>query len=212
MICFQEVFNPDWAEEICRRTGFEYRAAQWKGGLLILSRFKIPASDSLKLKAVSSKEDYGRYVLFAEIEGPSFSVSVFNTHWSWRLDESAVRQKQAEEFLRYADECSGGRAAIACGDFNTTAWSPEIRILKESGWQDAYALKYPEKPGLTWENENLFARSASSAMPDRRIDYVFFKGPEFEADRLEKAEVVFQKPSADGLWASDHYGVSAVWK
>ncbi len=224
---FQEVFNAAWAAEIQKRTGYRTLVfSKEPGGLLILSRFPVTRTECLTLKTKSPSEDYFRYVLFAELQTEKKPLAVFNTHWSWQLLESSIRQKQAEEFLNFVSQKAGNGECVAMGDFNSTAWTPEIRKLKEAGFADTFAGLHPEKPGLTWDNANPDAFGSNHPMPDRRIDYIFFtpsplssppsrgrgKGEGGILERPESAEVVFMKPDEQGRFASDHYGVFVTFK
>ena len=62
-----------------------------------------------------------------------------------------------------------------------------------------------EGPGHTWHRDNVYA--AREHYPNRRIDYIFVRGP----DRWHRGEpllckVVLDQPR-DGVFASDHFGV-----
>ena len=208
---FQEVFNASWAAEIQKRSGYPTLVfPKEPGGLLILSRFPAVRSQCVTMKTKSPRENYFRYVLFAELKTDQGPLAVFNTHWSWYLSESAVRQRQAEEFLNFVSQNAENLEGIAMGDFNSTAWTPEIRQLKEAGWKDTFAALHPETPGLTWDNANPFAFLSNHPMPDRRIDYIFCQSK--MAQKLKAVEVVFTKPDANGCFASDHYGVFAEFE
>ncbi len=205
IVFFQEVFNPAWAAEIQKRSGYPAMAfPKEPGGLLTLSRFPVQQTECLTLKTKSPTEDYSRYVLFAELKTEKGPLAVFNTHWSWKLMESPVRRAQAEEFLEFTRQKAGKIPKAAGGDFNTVSWAPEIRKVREAGWTDTFAMLYPEAPGLTWENVNSYAAGANHPMPDRRIDYIFTQ--EFR-EQPRSGRVVYNEPSAEGHFASDHYGV-----
>ena len=119
VIGFQEVFNAKFAEEIQKRTGYASKVfpkESEKGGLLILSRFPVLSAECLKMKTKSPSEDYDRYVLFAELKTDQGPLCFFNTHWSWKLDESRVRQAQAEDYLEFVRRAAGDKAVAATGD------------------------------------------------------------------------------------------------
>lgn len=213
IIGFQEVFNPSWAKEIQTRTGYPTLVfPEEPGGLLILSRFPVLRSACLTLKTRSPLETYSRYVLFSELKTERGPLVVFNTHWSWQLTDSLVRQKQADEFLEFAREKAGEAASAAMGDFNSTVWTSEIRKLKEAGWEDAFAALHPQTPGFTWDNANHYAFGSNHAMPDRRIDYIFTRCAAETLERPESAQVVFSEPDAANRFASDHYGLLVTFK
>lgn len=213
IVGFQEVFNPAWAAEIQKRTGYPTLAfPKEPGGLLLLSRFPLARTACLTLKAKSPVEAYLRYVLFAEFKTEKGPLAVFNTHWSWQLMDSAVRQKQAGEFLEFCRSSAPDAESVAMGDFNSTAWTPEIRLLKEAGWVDTFDTLYPKAPGLTWDNANPYAVSSNHPMPDRRIDFIKTFHASKIAGPLEDVRVVYTHPDEAGHFASDHYGVLATFK
>ena len=213
IIGFQEVFNPSWAEEIQKRTGYPALVfPEEPAGLLILSRFPVLQRECLTMKTRSPTETYFRYVLFAKLKTEKGPLAVFNTHWSWQLTDSSIRQKQAEEFLEFARQKAGDAANLAMGDFNSMAGTPEIRKLKEAGWGDAFAALHPQTPGFTWDNANPYAFGSNHAMPDRRIDYIHTLNASQILGRLESVKVVFAEPDSQGRFASDHYGVLATFQ
>ena len=212
LVGFQEVFNPSWAAEVQKKTGYATLVfPKEPGGLLILSRFPVVRSECLTFKAKSPTESYFRYLLFAELKTEKGPLAVFDTHWSWQLMESTVRQKQASEFLEFVHRKAGNLESVAMGDFNSTAWTPEIRLLKEAGWSDPFAVLHPEAPGLTWDNANPFAFGSNHPMPDRRIDYIFTSQTSKILRSPKTVEVVYAKPDTGGCFASDHYGVLATF-
>ncbi len=208
IIGFQEVFNPSWAEEIQKRTGYPALVfPEEPAGLLILSRFPVLQWECLTMKTRSPTETYFRYVLFVKLKTEKGPLAVFNTHWSWQLTDSSVRQKQAKEFLEFVGQKAGDATSLAMGDFNSTAGTPEIRKLKEAGWGDAFAALHPQTSGFTWDNANHYAFASKHAMPDRRIDYILTRRSSEILGRPETAQVVYSEPAAAGCFASDHYGV-----
>jgi hypothetical protein len=103
--------------------------------------------------------------------------------------------------------------AFGAGDLNAETDSDEIRYLRGyTGlggecvfFNDCFAAAGDGSPGHTFCARNPGA--AASREPDRRIDYVFVRGPN---DRLQgvplEARVCLDEP-VDGVWASDHFAV-----
>ncbi len=213
IVCFQEVFNPDWAEEIKKRAGFPSMVfSPEPSGLMILSHFPVLENKCLTMKTQSPTEAYQRYALFAEIKAGDAPLAVFNTHLSWRLDEGRVREKQAGEFLDFIDDNTGRHEILAAGDFNAPPGTPELEKMRTQGnFQDAYSLLH-EDEGCTWNNENPYARQSSVRMPDRRIDYVLFRNSSNLLSHLSSTERVFTEPDKSGVYASDHYGLLAAFE
>ena len=102
---------------------------------------------------------------------------------------------------------------ILMGDMNAEPGADEIRYLggltapePAVYFADCFAVR-GDGPGYTWHRDNPFA--ALECSPNRRIDYIFVRGP----DRWGRGEpltarVAFDRPEA-GVFASDHYGVYA---
>jgi endonuclease/exonuclease/phosphatase family metal-dependent hydrolase len=105
---------------------------------------------------------------------------------------------------------------ILCGDFNAEPDADEIRYLsgfttlegRSVYFADCFRVAGDGSNGHTFCRRNPYA--ASVREPDRRIDYIFVRGP----DKQGRGEpltcrVVFDQPNADGVFASDHFGVLA---
>lgn len=207
LVGFQEIFTASLAEEIVRQTGYPHAVfPKEHSGLVFLSRFPVAEWECMIMKTQSPTEDYLRYALFAEIATSRGKLAVFNTHLSWKLDESGIRQAQVQELADFMDRRAGKLPACVMGDFNATPDSPEIKHLtEERGFADAYGYAHPGEAGLTWDNRNDFTRS--HAMPARRIDYLFITGFSQAAAVIKDAQIVLNEPDAAGIWPSDHFGL-----
>jgi len=74
---------------------------------------------------------------------------------------------------------------------------------------DVWEYAEPPGPGYTFARDNAYA--LKNGEPNRRIDYIFVRGPDKDG-RGEPSNVkrAFDEsvPGAEGtVWASDHYGV-----
>ena len=206
LCAFQEVFNMDWAKEISVRAKMPHLVVSGEhSGLIVVSKFPVCRQATHIMKSKSPTEDYLRYALFAEIDTGKARFALFNTHLSWMLEEGAVRERQAEELLSFMAEKFSGCDTLIMGDFNAPPMTREVRKMREAGFVDSFLSLHPNDPGLTWSNENLYARGTGHPLPDRRIDYLFVKGS--LAERIESAEVVMNEPDKNGIWASDHFGL-----
>ena len=107
---------------------------------------------------------------------------------------------------------------ILMGDLNADPQCDEIRYLKGQHiidgrsvyWADAWDYAAEQGPGYTYARDNAYA--LKNGEPNRRIDYIFVRGPDKHM-RGEPSNVrrVFDEsvPGAEGtVWASDHYGVA----
>jgi len=182
-------------------------------GLMILSKFPVHQWSSYTMKTKSPTENYKRYALFAELEAGKNRLAVFNTHLSWQLEEGKVREEQVSELLAFIQEKAPSSETLAMGDFNSTCKTSEIRsLLDKGGFTDSFAVLHPDAPGLTWDNRNPFAAGSSHPLPDRRIDYIFIRNASVLLSGLAASDIVFDQPSREGIFASDHYGLLGTFK
>lgn len=216
-----DAHGPDQARAIGE--GFGYVTAfapAWElGGIefgnAVLSRWPITRSETFPLPSGGSEES--RCLLFAEIDAPFAKVPFFVTHLNWKLHQGHIREKQvsaiADHVASRAPE--DGFPPILVGDFNAEPECDEIRFLRgrcslgrsSVYFADAFDL-VGEGPEATFARKNPFA--APLREPDRRIDYIFVRGPDQKGrgEPLE-AQVVFDEP-LEGIFASDHFGVLAT--
>lgn len=186
----------------------------------VLSRFAFAETEAWPLP--EPRHDSGRNLVFAMVATPWGRLPVFVTHLSWRFHQGAARMQQMQQVRSWINERAPVQRGDAptdmlppvfMGDLNTEPDSDEIRFVRgytadEYGFYmaDCFGIR-GEGPGHTWHRDNLYA--AREHYPDRRIDYIFVRGP----DRWHRGEplacrVVLDEPR-DGVFASDHYGVYA---
>ena len=187
-------------------------------GNAILSRWPIARSRAFKLPRVGTDEH--RSLLFAELDSPFGRLPVFCTHLNWMLHEGHVRQLQVRFITDRIQEVAPttGLPVVLLGDLNAEPGADEIRFLggltalggPSVYFADAFGLTAGAAgaPGFTYARSNPFA--APLREPNRRIDYVFVRGPDTQGrgEPLE-ARVCFDAPHA-GIFPSDHYGVVAT--
>lgn len=216
----------DQATEIADGLGYNIAygvAADYSGGLkfgnALLTRYKILDTRTFRLPGSDSGET--RSLLYALLETPWGRLPAFVTHLNWKLHDAVVRLKQtvyaAERIFVLAPVEADFLPPILMGDFNADPISDEIRYLKGQHlvdgrsiyFADAWEYAEPAGPGYTYARDNAFARS--NGEPNRRIDYIFVRGPDKEM-RGEPRNVrrAFDQsvPGSTGtVWASDHYGL-----
>lgn len=184
-------------------------------GNAIASRF--PLRDVTVLPLPREGTDENRSLLLARAETPFGPLPVATTHLNWKLNEGHVRVAQVrfvvERLTAFTRE--GDLPAVLAGDLNAEPDSDEVRYLRgRTGlggpcvyFNDCFAAAGDGSPGHTFCARNPGA--AASREPDRRLDYVFVRGPN---DRLQgvplEARVCLDQP-VDGVWASDHFAVFA---
>jgi endonuclease/exonuclease/phosphatase family metal-dependent hydrolase len=214
------------ATEIAEGLGYHVSygvAADYAGGLkfgnALLSRHKILDFRTFRLPGADSGET--RSLLYTLVETPWGRQPVFVTHLNWKRHHGIVRIKQvvyaAERIFVLAPVEADFLPPIVMGDFNAAPSNDEIRYLRGEHpldgrtvyFADAWEYAENQGPGFTYARNNAYA--LRSGEPDRRIDYIFVRGP----DKLMRGEpsnvrLAFTEsvPGAEGpVWASDHYGV-----
>lgn len=185
-------------------------------GNAILSRFPIARAHVEPLP--DGGTDERRSVLLAELDTPFGRWPIFCTHLNWKLDEGHVREAQvrfvADRVAALAPDAPNTFPPVVVGDLNAEPEADEIRFLRgltsiggtRVYFADCFGLT-GEGPGTTFSRANPYA--APLREPNRRIDYVFVRGPD-ERGRGEPlgCEVSFDTP-VGGAFPSDHFGVVA---
>ena len=182
-------------------------------GNAILSRWPVTRSEVIALPDGGSDEH--RSVVLAELASPFGKLPVFCTHLNWRLDHGHVRQLQVKTLTEAVTRLAplDGFPPLVMGDFNAEPDSDEIRFMRGlTGlggecvyFADSFGVAGNGSPGATFSKRNPFAEPMRE--PERRIDYVFVRGPD-DAQRGEpiEASVCFDQPHG-GTFPSDHFGV-----
>jgi endonuclease/exonuclease/phosphatase family metal-dependent hydrolase len=216
----------DQASEIAAGLGYNIAygaAADYSGGLkfgnALLTRYKILDTRTFRLPGADSGET--RSLLYTLLETRWGRLPTFVTHLNWRLHDAATRLKQtvylAERIFVLAPVEADFLPPVLMGDFNADPISDEIRYLKGQHLIDGRSLYFadvweyaePAGPGHTYCRDNAYA--LENGEPNRRIDYIFVRGPD-KHRRGEPFDVkrAFDQSSEGSLgkvWASDHYGV-----
>jgi len=226
IVCLQEVWGTEaenQAAQLANALGmyFSYEAVltidgvDW--GMAILSKWPIVERDGLLLPSMPS-DDGSRdcKVMRVCVDGPHGPVDVFNTHLSWRPEESAIRQKQVTFIAERVKKIwKGPVPPIICGDFNAIPSADEIRMLTGETavavdgvyFFDAWLAAGHTDPGYTWDNSNPLTNAALQL--NRRLDYILVGEPaENAAGHVLTAERVGMV-ATDGIYPSDHFGVLA---
>lgn len=216
-------YEADQAKDIA--DGFGYHVAfgrgteakPWGLGNAVLSKWPITRTLTFGLPGT----DEARSVVFAEIETPHGTLPFFSTHLNWKLDEGHVRQMQVRALTSFIESVAPKASLdklppVVVGDFNAEPDSDEIRFMRGLAsvgpgasvyYADCFGVA-GEGPGTTFSRKNPYA--ATLREPNRRIDYVFVRGPDekLRGEPLE-ARVCFDEPEGE-VWASDHFGVVAT--
>lgn len=185
-------------------------------GLAILSRWPIREHRVLRLPEARKTE--ARILLSACIAHPSGDVWVHTTHLHYRLDDGIARERQVVAIDEAIKAIETSAPQVLCGDFNATPEHDEIRFLRSlttlanrrTHYQDAWLRAHPHQDGHTWCSENEHTRPLRSLDIDRRIDYIFVTTRKKDGrGTVLSCELALTGRNADGLAASDHYGLVA---
>ncbi len=216
----------DQASEIGEGLGYNIAygiAADYSGGLkfgnALLTRYKILVNRTFRLPDADSGET--RSLLYALLETPWGRLPVFVTHLNWKLHHGVVRVKQAvymaEQIFVLAPVEADFLPPILMGDMNADPGTDEIRYLKGQHvidgrsvyFADVWDYAEPASPGYTYARDNAYA--LKNGEPNRRIDYIFVRGPDKDMrGQPSNVQRAFEQsvPGSEGsVWASDHYGV-----
>ena len=210
---FQELFNPAWAQEVRKRTGYaSLLFPEEPCGLAILTDFPVQSWGVAKLTK-SPLEDYLRCALWAELRVRGERIVIINTHLPWMLEDGSSRRKQVEEILELVKKKAPQAGSILMGDLNAPPDSSEIQWLIDRGpFRDLFRERHPNQSGFSWDNRNPYAGGSFHKMPDRRIDYILVRGKAPFLQNLVSCDLVYTEPDANGVWASDHYGLLAEFQ
>lgn len=185
-------------------------------GNAVLSRWPILESSVLPLPNEGTRER--RSLLCTKIQSPFGVLPFFVTHLNWKLNEGHVRLAQVRAVVARiaAMESAADQPAVLVGDMNAEPDADEMRYMRGlTGFggpcvrfSDAFSVAGDGTPGYTFCRRNPFAAMVHE--PNRRIDYIFSKGPDdrYRGEVLD-ARVCFDTPVA-GVFASDHFGVIAT--
>jgi endonuclease/exonuclease/phosphatase family metal-dependent hydrolase len=190
-------------------------------GNAILSKWSILRSEVVALP--NGGTDESRCLVYAELDSPFGKLPFFCTHLNWKLSEGHVRVLQVKAVVEAIERLapsvsSSGQTfpAVLVGDFNAEPDADEIRYLRGlTGlggrcvyFADAFGVAGDGSPGITFSKRNPYAEPLRE--PDRRIDYIFVRGPD-EAQRGEPrdARVCFDR-AYEGTFPTDHFGVIAT--
>jgi endonuclease/exonuclease/phosphatase family metal-dependent hydrolase len=156
-----------------------------------------------------------------EVETAVGPVVFVNHKPSWQLPLERERELQAVGAAAFVEDLVGERAVhvVVAGDFDARPDTASMRFWtgRQSldgisvHYQDAWESHHGDQPGHTFTTANPLTTVESdwSRIPPRRIDYVLVRcderGPTLH---VRSCAPLFGEP-VDGIWASDHIGVTA---
>jgi endonuclease/exonuclease/phosphatase family metal-dependent hydrolase len=213
---------PNQAETIARAAGYSHvfaPATPFGGGeegLAILSREPILEHHALELPHAQPTER--RILLSARLGSGQGSTWIHTTHLNYRLAHGKQREDQVLAIDAALANRDSDRPQILMGDFNARPESDEIRWLRglvtlggrRTYYQDAWERLHPGEDGWTWARANPYTARLAFLEPDRRLDYIFLTPMRRDGrGTVHDCKIVFHEAEADGVFASDHFGLMA---
>ena len=227
VVAFQEAVVTADYDQVADLLGAGYHLRHQAGreadgsGCSIASRWPVTRHDERHLRVtarVDPAELTGRLAV-AEIEVPAPFGPLLLAHHKpspW-LGFERERELQAVTTARYVEERHARRPAhvVLAGDFDAEPESAGIRFLTGRQSLEGYSVPYrdawaPRTGGETFSPANPLVTTGNWPLElGRRIDYILVRcdrhGPTL---RVTACDRVFDRP-VDGVWASDHFGVTA---
>ncbi|USJ02932.1 endonuclease/exonuclease/phosphatase family protein [Xanthomonas prunicola] len=207
VIALQEVIERRGSVEnqaawLARKLGYDYTfasvdpvGAAKRYGNALLSRRKVLATHQRLLQPL---DDY-RVAAHLQVDVNGQPVNIYVTHLNERTDArgTVTRTRQVADLLDFIASNSKQAPVVIAGDFNTAADTLDLEALRK-GYGDSYGSVHRNSDAtVSTLNMHVFDKPA-------RIDHVFFQQNRLLA---REARILFDRPYADGRWASDHYGV-----
>lgn len=211
VISLQEVFQheslPNQAQTIAQALGYHYVFASVDApdkpkrfGNAILTRHPILAHDWHKLEPL---DDF-RNIVLARIDVDGRPMNIYVTHLHWTEQGGAIRATQVADAMDWIESTRGDVPTVLAGDLNADMSAPELQPLL-TPFLDAYATLHPDvEPG-----DRAHSTLNLTLFEPRHIDQVLLQRSAFEP---LAARVILNKPDAEGVWPSDHYGVLARFR
>jgi endonuclease/exonuclease/phosphatase family metal-dependent hydrolase len=209
VICLQEVLQnpelPNQAETIADRLGYRYYfvsvdtpGSAKRYGNAILTRHPVLAETFRRLEPLN---DY-RTAAHVRIRVGTDSIDVYNSHLHYSAQGGGtVRRTQLLDLLDFVEATRAHGPVILAGDFNAPVTEPELRTL-DGLFVDTYGLLHADPEAVSTLNPAKGHREV-------RIDHIFYRHGPARALRPVTVELILDRPTARGLWASDHFGLMA---
>ena len=213
---------PNQAETLATAAGYDHvfvPAMPFAGGqegLAILSREPILEHVAFGLPHAQPSER--RILLSARATFETISLWVHTTHLNYRLAHGKQREDQVQAIDSIVAARAGDTPSVLMGDFNARPEADEIRWLRglvtlsgrRTYYQDAWDRLHSGECGWTCARANPYTTGLAFLEPDRRIDYIFVTPMRRDGRAtVRSCRIVLNQPAADGVYASDHFGLLA---
>jgi endonuclease/exonuclease/phosphatase family metal-dependent hydrolase len=231
LVAMQEVIADDRYDQVRDVLGADYELVHHSErepdgqGISIASRWPVRAIHEVDLHLGPRPSGFACSALVAEIDAPEpIGRLIFANHLpDWQLDHEAEREVQTLAVADVIERLAGeGRVhVVVAGDMDATPDAATIRFWtgrqslerRSVCYRDAWAARHPGEPGHTFTPENTLTTTAEAGEWElelgRRIDYILVRcthhGPTLDVTACRR---LLDAP-VDGVWASDHFGVTA---
>jgi endonuclease/exonuclease/phosphatase family metal-dependent hydrolase len=210
----------DQAAEIAAGFGYHVafgssRADPIRLGNAVLSRYPIVRTEVFPLPNGGTTER--RSLMLAELDAPFGRVPFFTTHLNWKLHEGHVREEQVRFVAAKIKSLASidGFPPIVVGDFNAEPDSDEVRFMRGLCGLGGKRVYFADCFGTVGEGRGITFSPATNPFagethePERRIDYVFVRGPDTRVRGKPLAARLCFDQRVNGVFPSDHFGVIA---
>jgi endonuclease/exonuclease/phosphatase family metal-dependent hydrolase len=211
VVFLQEILQkeglPNQAETLAGSLGYAWvfasvdpPGAPKRYGNAILTRHRIVETSDRKLEPLN---DY-RVALHTRLDVGGRTLDAYVTHLHHTLEGDTIRATQVADLLAFIDSTRApGEALLLGGDLNAAPDTPELGPVRNR-LTDAWPFVHPGEI-----DSSVTTLNVAKGHAPRVIDYLFF-GP--DRLRVVASEIFLDTPAADGLWASDHFGVWARFR
>jgi endonuclease/exonuclease/phosphatase family metal-dependent hydrolase len=188
-------------------------------GISIASRWPVARVHEVDLHLTPRTAGFNCMTLAAEVVAPEpvGPLLFLCTNPNWQLRHEHERERQAVATARFVEALVDTRAlhVVLAGDFDATPDAASMRFWRGRQsldgtsvcYRDAWQCTHPDDPGHTFTPANPLVADAWDEA--RRIDYVLVRcgdrGPTLDVTACAR---IFDQ-AVDGVWASDHFGVTA---
>ncbi|MDD9941789.1 MAG: endonuclease/exonuclease/phosphatase family protein [Myxococcales bacterium] len=218
VIGLQEVVEGQ-TEELLEGTGMQHT---WVGtelsGIAIAARWQLDDPVERQLPGAEGQQA-GGIALGAHVQTPAGSLPfVCATSFYPMPFDGWKREQQMPALVDLVRDVGRQQKlpAVLVGDFNAEPESNEIRFLKGlhsigsrgAYFCDAWQRAGTGSDGATWTERNAY--SGPWGLPNRRIDYIFVAAPGVVGPGAVRSCRVVCDEEVNGVWPSDHFGVSAI--
>jgi endonuclease/exonuclease/phosphatase family metal-dependent hydrolase len=228
LVAFQEAIRTDDHDQVLDVLGPGYHLAHQQqrerdgSGVSIASRWPLGEVHEVDQHHTARTADFPCTTLAAEVHAPDpIGQLLFVNHKpSYKLQLEHERELQAAAAARLVEGLVGddGGHVVLAGDFDAGPDSASVRLWRGRQsldgtsvcYHDAWETVHHDDPGHTFTPANpLVARGDWLRETGRRIDYVMVRaGRHGPTLRITACARLFDEP-VDGIWASDHFGVTA---